>query len=126
MGVLGSTSQSAWSRDPSCHTALQRSEVYVQLPYSSVSSRKLRLVCAEEEGRLVTSIAPVVWSPRCWPAPGEHSAGVSAGKTRLINLGVSTVCFHHDQKIWKDRKNPLLGQEEPCCYLNATQQTERP
>lgn len=97
------------------------------LPCSCVSSLKLRLVCAEEEGRLVTSVAPVASSPRCWPVPGEHSAGMSAVKMHLTDRGVSTVCFHHDQKIWKrDRKNPLLGQEEPYSYLNVTQQIVKP
>lgn len=69
-----------------------------------LSRLKSQIICREKT-RLVTSIASSCVCSMQLASSWRKRAGKAAVKMHRTSHGTSTVCFHHDQKIWKrDRK----------------------
>lgn len=73
-------------------------------PLQCISSLKSQIIYAEKT-RLITSIASSRVCSMQGASSWRKSAGKAAVKMHWTSHGVSTVCFHHDQKMLDRKKS---------------------
>lgn len=99
----------------SCHTAVKRRDICAA-PLQRMPSLKSHIICTEKT-RLVISIASSCVCSMQLASPRRESAGKAAVKIHLTSHGLSTVCFHHDQKLWKTGRKKLTSRARTAIFL---------